>query len=40
MKTEQGSKMFYNGANLVLDLALITVAYIVGHGIGYRKGIK
>lgn len=29
--------IFYNGFNLALDLALITIAYIIGHGVGYRK---
>jgi hypothetical protein len=36
----EGEQMFYNGANLVLDLALVAVTYIIGHGIGYRKGIN
>ena len=29
--------IFYNGFNLLLDLVLIAVAYVIGHGIGYRK---
>ena len=29
--------IFYNGFNLLLDIALITIAYIIGHCIGYRK---
>jgi hypothetical protein len=29
--------IFYNGFNLALDLVLVTIAYIAGHGVGYRK---
>jgi hypothetical protein len=29
--------MFYNGFNLMIDLVLVAIAYVIGHGIGYRK---
>jgi len=29
--------MFYNGFNLMIDLILIAVVYVIAHGIGYRK---
>ena len=29
--------IFYNGFNLLLDIALVAIAFIAGHGIGYRK---
>jgi hypothetical protein len=29
--------IFYNGFNLLLDIALVAIAYIIGHGVGYRK---
>ena len=32
--------MFYNGFNLMIDLILIAVVYVIAHGIGYRKGLK
>jgi hypothetical protein len=32
--------IFYNGFNLLLDIALITITYIVGHGIGFRRGLN
>ena len=31
--------MFYNGFNLMIDLILIGVIYVVAHGVGYRKGL-
>jgi hypothetical protein len=32
--------MFYNGFNLLVDLILVAIVYVVAHGIGYRKGTK
>ncbi len=32
--------IFYNGFNLLVDLLLAFVVYVVAHGIGFRKGIK
>jgi hypothetical protein len=32
--------IFYNGFNLLIDLILVAVVYVVAHGIGYRKGIE
>jgi hypothetical protein len=32
--------IFYNGFNLLVDLVLIGLFYVIGHGIGYRKGLK
>ena len=29
--------IFYNGFNLLLDIALVAIAYIAVHGVGYRK---
>lgn len=29
--------IFYNGFNLMIDLILIAVVYVIAHGIGYRK---
>lgn len=29
--------MFYNGFNLIIDIALVSITYLVAHGIGYRK---
>ena len=29
--------MFYNGANLLLDVVLVTVAVLLAHGKGYRR---
>lgn len=31
--------IFYNGFNLLVDLALVAVVYVVAHGVGYRKGL-
>jgi hypothetical protein len=31
--------IFYNGFNLMVDLILVFVVYVVAHGIGYRKGL-
>jgi hypothetical protein len=31
--------IFYNGFNLLLDLALVGIAFIIGHGRGYRLGL-
>jgi hypothetical protein len=30
--------VFYNGFNLMVDLILVGVVYVIAHGIGYRKG--
>ncbi len=30
--------IFYNGFNLLVDLILIVVVYVLAHGIGYQKG--
>lgn len=32
--------VFYNGFNLLVDLLLVIVVYVIGHGIGFRKGLK
>lgn len=32
--------MFYNGFNLLIDIILVAVVYVIAHGIGYRKGIR
>jgi hypothetical protein len=32
--------IFYNGFNLIVDLALVAIVYLVSHGIGYRKGLR
>ena len=29
--------IFYNGFNLLVDLVLVFIAFVIGHGIGYRK---
>jgi hypothetical protein len=29
--------MFYNGFNLLIDIVLIGLVYVVAHGMGYRK---
>ena len=29
--------MFYNGFNLMIDVILIAVTFVIAHGIGYRK---
>lgn len=31
--------IFYNGFNLLVDLILVFVVYVVAHGIGFRKGL-
>lgn len=31
--------IFYNGFNLLVDIALVFVVYVMAHGIGYRKGL-
>jgi hypothetical protein len=31
--------MFYNGFNLLIDLALVAIVYVLAHGIGYRRGL-
>lgn len=31
--------VFYNGFNLLVDIALIVIVFVVAHGIGYRKGL-
>ena len=30
--------IFYNGFNLLLDIALVYIAYRIGKSIGYRRG--
>jgi hypothetical protein len=32
--------MFYNGFNLLIDLLLVSIVYVVAHGIGFRKGLN
>jgi hypothetical protein len=32
--------MFYNGFNLLIDLMLVSIVYVVAHGIGFRKGLN
>ncbi len=29
--------IFYNGFNLLIDIALVAITYAIAHGIGYRK---
>jgi hypothetical protein len=29
--------IFYNGFNLLVDLILVGVVYLLAHGVGYRK---
>jgi hypothetical protein len=29
--------IFYNGFNLLVDIILVAIVYVVAHGIGYRK---
>jgi hypothetical protein len=31
--------IFYNGFNLILDLAIAGFVYLWAHGVGYRKGL-
>jgi hypothetical protein len=31
--------MFYNGFNLLIDLMLVSIVYVVAHGIGFRRGL-
>jgi hypothetical protein len=31
--------IFYNGFNLMVDLILVGVVYVIAHGIGYRRGL-
>jgi hypothetical protein len=31
--------IFYNGFNLLVDLVLVAVVYVIAHGIGYRRGL-
>jgi hypothetical protein len=32
--------MFYNGFNLLIDLVLVSLVYVVAHGIGFRRGLN
>jgi hypothetical protein len=32
--------MFYNGFNLLIDLVLVSIVYVVAHGIGFRRGLN
>jgi hypothetical protein len=29
--------IFYNGFNLLIDIVLVAVVFVIAHGIGYRK---
>lgn len=29
--------IFYNGFNLLIDIVLVAITYVIAHGIGYRK---
>jgi hypothetical protein len=32
--------MFYNGFNLLIDLMLVSIVYVMAHGIGFRRGLN
>lgn len=32
--------IFYNGFNLLVDLILVAVVFVVAHGVGYRKAFN
>lgn len=32
--------MFYNGFNLLIDIALVAITYYAAKGIGYRRGVE
>lgn len=32
--------MFYNGFNLLVDLILVGVVFVIAHGIGFRKAYR
>ena len=32
--------IFYNGFNLLVDIVLVALVFLVAHGIGYQKGIR
>jgi hypothetical protein len=32
--------MFYNGFNLLIDLMLVSIVYVIAHGIGFRRGLN
>ena len=32
--------IFYNGFNLLVDLILVFVVYVIAHGIGFRRGLN
>ena len=32
--------VFYNGFNLLVDIILVALVFVVAHGIGYRKGLE
>ena len=32
--------MFYNGFNLLIDIVLVSIVYVVAHGIGFRRGLN
>lgn len=32
--------IFYNGFNLLVDIILVAIVFVVAHGIGYRKASK
>lgn len=31
--------IFYNGFNLLVDIVLVAIVFVVSHGIGYRNGL-
>jgi hypothetical protein len=32
--------IFYNGFNLLVDIILVTLTYLIARGIGYRQAIE
>ena len=32
--------IFYNGFNLLVDVILITITFVIAHGIGFRKASR
>ena len=40
IEREGNQMMFYNGFNLLIDLMLVSIVYVVAHGIGFRRGLN